>query len=117
MKIGPSYHLTDGGPVFQPISAPTTEQLQALLTRIITRLLKMLTRHSALIAEDTGLPYLATPDADSALAPLHAAAYTYRIALGPRAGQKVLTWKDPSLRSASPEAPQPKQMKNRSCVT
>ena len=32
--------------------------------------------------------------------------HTYRIALGPRAGQTVLTWKDPSLRLASPEAPQ-----------
>ncbi len=32
-----------------------------------------------------------------ALAPLHAAACAYRIALGPRAGQKVLTWKDPAL--------------------
>jgi hypothetical protein len=66
----------------------------------------MLTRHGALIAEDTGLPYLATPDADSALAPLHAAACTSRMALGPRAGQKVLTWKDPALRLASQEAPQ-----------
>ena len=98
------YRLTDGVPVFQPVPAPTTEQLQALLTRIITRLLKGLTRQGALIGEDTGIPYLADPD--HALAPLHAAACTYRIALGPRAGQKVLTWKDPSLRLASPEVPQ-----------
>jgi len=38
------YRLTDGVLGFQPIPAPTTDQLQALLTRIITRLLKMLTR-------------------------------------------------------------------------
>ena len=99
------YRLTDGVPVFQPVPAPTTEQLQALLTRIITRLLKVLTRHGALMKEDTEIPYLTAPDADPALAPLHAAACTYRIALGPRAGQKVLTWKDPALRLASPEAP------------
>ena len=99
------YRLTDGVPVFQPIPAPTTDQLQALLTRIITRILKMLTRHGALTEEDTEIPYLSNPDADPALAPLHAAACTYRIALGPRAGQKVLTWKDPSLRLASPEVP------------
>ncbi len=80
------------------------EQLQTLLTRISTRLLKMLTRHGALM-EEQGIPYLADPDGDPALAPLHAAACTYRIALGPRAGQKVLTWKDPSLRLASPEVP------------
>jgi len=41
------------------------------------------------------------------LAALHAAACTSRIALGPRAGQKVLTWKDPALRLASQKASQP----------
>jgi hypothetical protein len=96
------YRLTDGVPIFQAVPAPTTEQLQAVLTRIVQRVLKSLTRTGALI-EEQGLPYLANPDADPALAPLHAAACTYRIALGPRAGQKVLTWKDPALRSASPE--------------
>jgi hypothetical protein len=69
--------------------------------------LKSLTRKGALI-EEQGLPYLADPDADPALAPLHAAACTYRIGLGPRAGQKVLTWKDPALRLASQEALHPK---------
>ncbi len=85
---------------------PTTEQLQTLLTRIITRLRKMFTRHGALMEEDTEIPYLTNPDHDPALAPLHAAACTYCLAFGPRAGQKVLTWKDPSLRLASQKAPQ-----------
>jgi len=102
------YRVTDSGPVFQPIPAPTTDQLQTVLTRIITRLLKALTRHGALMADDTEMPYLTDPDAEPALAPLHAAACTYRIALGPRRGQKVLTWKDPALRLASQEAPNPK---------
>ena len=102
------YRLTDGVPVFQPIPAPTTEQLETVLTRIITRLLKALTRHGALMEEDIEIPYLADPDTDPALAPLQAAACTYRIALGPRAGQKVLTWKDPAVRLASQEPPQPK---------
>jgi len=101
------YRLTDEGPVFQPGPAPTTDQLQTVLTRIITRLLKALTRHCALIEEDTEIPYLNNPDADPALAPLQAAACTYRIALGPRAGQKVLTWQDPAVRLASHETPQP----------
>jgi len=100
------YRVTDSGPVFQPVPAPTTEQLQTVLTRIITRLLKTLTRHGALMADDTEMPYLTDPEADPALAPLHAAACTYRIALGPRRGQKVLTWKDPALRLASHETPQ-----------
>ncbi len=37
------------------------------------------------------MTYLADHDPESALAPLQAAASPYRIALGPRAGQKVLT--------------------------
>ncbi len=68
---------------------------RTLLTRISTRLLKLLTHHSAFI-EEHELPYL---DADPALAPLHAAAGTYRIALCPRAGQKVLTWERPLVAS------------------
>jgi len=102
------YRLTDGVPVFQAIPAPTTDQLQTVLTRIITRLLKVLTRHGALMADDTEIPNLTNPDADPALVPLHAAACTYRIALGPRRGQKVLTWKDPAARLASQETPNPK---------
>jgi len=57
--------------------------------------------------KDTEIPYLADIDVDPALTPLQAAARTYCIVLGPRAGQRVLTWKDPSLRFANPEAPQP----------
>ena len=37
------------------------------------------------------MTYLAEADPDSALTPLQAASCTYRIALGPRAGQKVLS--------------------------
>jgi multisubunit Na+/H+ antiporter MnhF subunit len=37
------------------------------------------------------MTYLADTDLEAALAPLQAAACTYRIALGPRAGQKVLS--------------------------
>ncbi|MGH8610682.1 MAG: hypothetical protein ACREYF_01195 [Gammaproteobacteria bacterium] len=37
------------------------------------------------------MTYLEDTDPEAALAPLQAAACTYRIAFGPRAGQKVLT--------------------------
>ena len=40
--------------------------------------------------EEQGMTYLTDTDPDLALGPLRAAACTYRIALGPRAGQKVL---------------------------
>jgi hypothetical protein len=56
--------------------------------------MKMLTRRGVLL-EEMGQTYLAELDADGeearTLRPLQAAAITYRIAFGPRAGQKVLT--------------------------
>jgi hypothetical protein len=89
------YRRTDGEPVFVEIPAPTDEELQVLLHKIITRLMKLLTRRGVLIEEEEGSSYLADADADSdearALRPLQAAACTYRIAFGPRAGQKVFT--------------------------
>jgi hypothetical protein len=85
---------TDGEPVFVEVPAPTDEMLQTVLHKIITRLMKLLTRRGVLV-EEQGQTYMADSDADSdearTLRPLQAAACTYRIAFGPRAGQKVLT--------------------------
>ena len=90
----------DGVPAFVEVGAPTDDELHALLQTVITRLMKMLTRRGVLI-EEMGQTYLAKSDADGdearTLRPLQAAAITYRIAFGPRAGQKVLT-----LRGAMP---------------
>jgi len=64
-----------------------------VLHNLITRLMKLLTRQGVLV-EEQGQIYMADDgDSDEArvLRPLHAAACTYRIAFGPRAGQKVLT--------------------------
>ena len=41
------------------------------------------------------MTYLAEPDSDNALTPLQAACCTYRIALEPHAGQKVLSLQSP----------------------
>ena len=84
------FRLTEGAPAFQPVRAPTAAQLQALLTRLIKRLMRLLTRQGYVV-EEQGMTYLANPDPETAMTPLHAAACTYRIAFGPRAGQKVLT--------------------------
>ncbi len=90
----------DGVPAFVEAEAPTDDELHALLQTVITRLIKMLMRRGVLV-EDVGQTYVAEPDADGdearTLRPLQAAAVTYRIAFGPRAGQKVLT-----LRGAMP---------------
>jgi hypothetical protein len=90
----------EGVPSFVQVDAPTDDELHTLLQSLITRLMKMLTRRGVLV-EEMGQTYLAEPDADGdearTLRPLQAAALTYRIAFGPRAGQKVLT-----LRGAMP---------------
>ena len=52
--------------------------------------MKLLTRKGFLI-EEQGMSYLADTDPDIVLGPLRAAACTYRIAFGARAGQKVLS--------------------------
>ena len=61
--------------------------------KIITRLMKLLTRHGVMV-EDERSTYMADNDGDSdearLLSPLHAAALTCRIAFGSRAGKKVL---------------------------
>ncbi|MGH8552920.1 MAG: transposase, partial [Methylococcales bacterium] len=82
----------------QPVSAPSAKQLQTLLSRIIKRILRVLTRQGYLI-EEQGMTYLAETHSDLTLAPLQSAACTYRIALGPRAGQKVLTLKTVSTQA------------------
>jgi hypothetical protein len=85
---------SDGAPEFVEVPEPTDEALQSVLHKIITRTMKLLTRRGVLVEEE-GSTYMADNDGDSdearLLRPLQAAACTYRIAFGPRAGQKVLT--------------------------
>jgi len=59
------YRRTDSGPVFVQADSPTDEELQALLHKIITRLMKLLTRRGVLVEEKEGSSYLADADADA----------------------------------------------------
>jgi len=66
------YRRTDTGPVFVQADSPTDEALQALLHKIITRLMKLLTRRGVPIEEEEeeeeeegGSRYLADADADA----------------------------------------------------
>jgi hypothetical protein len=78
------------------------EELHASLVKLITRLMKLLRRRGLLI-EEQGEHTLASVQADPALTPLQAACCTYRIALGPRAGHKVLSLQ--SIAGSSKSAP------------
>jgi hypothetical protein len=84
------YLKRDGAAVFHEAAAPTSAELQALLAKIISRIMRLLTRQGILI-EEQDRTYLAETDRESSFFPLQAASCTYRIALGPRAGQKVLS--------------------------
>jgi len=63
------YRRTDGEPVLVEVPAPTDEDLQALLHKIISRLMKLLTRRGVLVEEEgEGSSYLADAEADSDVA-------------------------------------------------
>jgi hypothetical protein len=98
------YLNRDGVPVFHEAAPPSTDELEAVLLKIITRTMRILTRLGAVIQEPDQT-YLAETDGDGALRALQAASCTYRIALGPRAGQKVLSLQSlPSqVRPSTPE--------------
>jgi hypothetical protein len=90
--------------VFHEARAPSVAELEELLSRIIQRIVKLLTRTGYLI-EEQGMSYLAQAESDRALTPLQAAACTYRIALGPHAGQKVLSLQTVPSRAADSQQP------------
>ena len=85
------YRIEHGHPVFEPVAPPTNAELAQLLERIVERILALLTRRGHWVQEpDTEIAYLNDPSPSDPLLPLHAAAGSYRIALGPRAGKKVM---------------------------
>lgn len=55
---------TEGAPEFVQASAPADESLQAVLHKIITRMMKLLTRRGVLV-EDEGSTYMADNDGGS----------------------------------------------------
>jgi Putative transposase len=83
-----------GEPEFVETPPPSEEQVWEVLQSIIKRVMKQLVRQGILV-EDQGETYLADTEDESeearALRPLHRGSCVYRIAFGPRAGQKVLT--------------------------
>jgi len=76
---------------FVPISAPSSAELNRLVQRIAERIGRSLER-SGLIMRDIENAYLAfDPGVEAPINSLLGASITYRIATGPREGQKVFT--------------------------
>ena len=73
---------TDDAPEFVEVAAPTDEALQTVLHKVITRMMKLLTRRWALVEEE-GSTYMADDDGDSddtrVLRPLQDAARRWRL--------------------------------------
>jgi ribosomal protein S27E len=78
-------------PVFRRIEPPRQEELQVLVERLAERIGRALERQGVL-ARDAESSYLElNPDAGGALNDLIGHSITYRVAVGPRAGQKVFS--------------------------
>jgi hypothetical protein len=94
----------EGRLVFVPVPAPSTDTLKQLVQRIAERVGRALER-AGLVTHDFEKAYLAFDPAEEP--PIHAllgSSITYRIATGPREGQKVFTLQ---TLPAEPDAPRP----------
>jgi len=81
----------EGRLVFVPVPAPSTDTLKQLVQRIAERVGRALER-AGLITHDIENTYLAfDPGEETPIHALLGSSITYRIATGPREGQKVFT--------------------------
>jgi ribosomal protein S27E len=89
---------------FVPVPAPSTEELKRLVQRMAARIGRSLER-SGHITRDMENAYLAfDPGEEAPILGLLGSSITYRIATGPREGQKVFTLQ---TLPAEPDAPRP----------
>ena len=94
------YTPTRDRPRFHRVSAPSAAHLRKLLDRIINRLVRRLTAEGLLVP-DPGQPWLNLKPQDT-LDHLSGASTRYRIAIGPGAGNRTLTLKNPALQRDPP---------------
>jgi hypothetical protein len=88
--------------VFRRIEPPRQEQLQALVERVAERIGRA-REHQGLLARDADSGYLdLAPDAGGALDDVIGHSITYRVAVGPRAGQKCFSLQTVPARAAEP---------------
>jgi hypothetical protein len=88
---GDQFASTDAdAPLFHPVPAPESSDLQQLVEQIAGRIGRALERHG-LVERDLENAWLATDTEAGPLDDLLGHSITYRIAVGPRAGQKLFT--------------------------
>jgi hypothetical protein len=99
-----AYLVDTEPPVFRRIAPPSLAELQALVERIAERIGRALERQG-ILARDAESSYLElAPEVGGPLDDLLGHSITYRVAVGPRTGQKVL-----SLQTAPARADEPRQ--------
>jgi hypothetical protein len=97
-----AYLTEPNPPVFRRIGAPSVEELQALVERIAERIGRALER-AGLLERDCENSFLTLdPAAGGPMDDLLGHSITYRVAMGPRAGQKVFTLQ--TLHAEPPES-------------
>jgi hypothetical protein len=89
-------------PVFRPVAAPESSDLQQLVEQIAGRIGRALERRG-LVERDLENAWLATDIGAGPLDDLLGHSITYRIAVGPRAGQKLFTLQTVPPRVQGPE--------------
>ena len=102
LALDGAYLVGTGPPVFRRIEPPRQEELQALVERLAERIGRALERQG-LLARDTENSYLEFgPNAGGPLEDLIGHSITYRVAMGPRAGQKVFSLQTVPARADEP---------------
>ena len=97
------YTMEHNQPRFHGVNAPDRQRLDKLLNRIIARVMRRLIKDGLLI-QDQEQPWLDFQKTDI-VDTLNAAPIRYRVAVGPGAGSRTLTLKNPGLQ---PSDTQPK---------
>ena len=100
-----AYTFEHDTPRFHRATAPSPVELYALLDTLIARITRTLVRGEVLV-EETENPHLDL-ELDSPLQQLSGAAVRYRIALGPQAGRKTMTLRNPSAMADEPTLTKP----------
>ena len=91
LVLGVVYLADDAGqPVFRQVKAPGLGELQTLVEQIAFRIGRVLERRG-LVERDIENAWLAGDSEGGPLDDLLGCSITYRIAVGPRAGQKLFT--------------------------
>jgi hypothetical protein len=84
-----AYLVGTDPPVFRRIAPPSEAELQRLVERVAERIGRALERQGVLVRDAEGSYLELGPDAAGPLDDLIGHSITYRVAVGPRAGQKV----------------------------